>query len=206
MNRQRDVELRDAIFSRLTLFNARRGGEPSRRKMKNLEDALEGRWVDQSRVEMLEDYEKELFQTMFIACQTGKENHLVPVLILQDCVSGLRKLIDPQVRRDVGILDGNPYVFPNTTISQFHVLGWHATRKMCIEANVAQAVLLTASKQRHRISTIYASLEVPETEREVVYRHMGHPKHVNIGTYQYPLTLLEMTKVGKNLRDIDELP
>ena len=72
MTRQRYVELRDAICRRLTLFNARRGGEPSRLKMKNLVDALEGRWVDQSRVEMLEDYEKELFQTMLIAYHTGR--------------------------------------------------------------------------------------------------------------------------------------
>ena len=75
---------------------------------------------------------------------------------------------------------------------------------MCIEAKVAQPELLTASKQRHRISTNYASLEVPERERGVFYRHMGHSRSVNIGTYQYPLPLLEMTKVGKHLRDIDE--
>ena len=123
---------------------------------------------------------------------------MVPVLILQDCVSGLRKLADPQVRREVDILDGNPYVFPNTEMSPFHVLGWHATRKMCIEAIIAQPELLTASKQRHRISTIYASLEVPETEREVFYRYMGHSRSVNIGTYQYLLPLLEMTKVDIN--------
>ena len=125
-------------------------------------------------------------------------------VILQDCLSGLRKLADQQMRRDVGILDENSYVFTNTEMSPFHVLVWHATRKMCIEVKVAQPKLLTASKQRHRISTIYASLEVPETEREVFYRHMGHSRSVNIGIYQYPLPLPEMTKVGKHPKDNDE--
>ena len=45
--------------------------------------------------------------------------------------------------------------------------------------------------------------EVPEAEREHFYKHMGHSKSVNIGTYQYPLPLLEMTKGGKHLKVID---
>ncbi|KAI0216438.1 hypothetical protein LSAT2_031538, partial [Lamellibrachia satsuma] len=42
INRESYIELRDAICSRLTLFNARRGGEPSRLKMKNWSDAVGG--------------------------------------------------------------------------------------------------------------------------------------------------------------------
>ena len=64
--------------------------------------------------------------------------------------------------------------------------------------------LLTASKQRHRISTIHAALDVPEGEREHFHKHMGHSKRLNLGTYQYPLLLLKMTKVGRHLQDIDE--
>ncbi len=75
---------------------------------------------------------------------------------------------------------------------------------MCENANVENPELLTASKQRHRISTIYAALDVPEGEREHFYKHMGHSKSVNLGTYQYPLPLLEMTKGGRHLQDIDE--
>ena len=128
----------------------------------------------------------------------------IPVLIPRYCVSGLNTLTDSHVRKEVGILEGNPYVFPNTENSQFHVLGWNTTRKMCEHANVDNPELLTASKQRHRSSTIYAALDVPEVEREHFYKHMGHSKSVNIGTYQYPLPLLEMTKVGRHIQDIDE--
>ena len=204
VTRKTYIELRDAICSRLTLFNARRGGEPSRLKLKNWLDAVNGRWIDESRVEKMEEFERELFKSMLIAYQTGKGNHLVPVLIPRDCVSGLNTLTDHHVRKEVGILEGNPYVFPNTEHSQFHVLGWNTTRKMCENANVENPELLTASKQRHRISTIYAALDVPEGEREHFYKHMGHSKSVNLGTYQYPLPLLEMTKVGRHLQNIDE--
>ena len=180
------------------------GGEPSRLKLKNWLDAVDGRWIDEIRVEKLEEFERELFKSMLIAYQTGKGNHLVPHLIPRDCVSGLNTLTDPHVRKEVGILEGNPYMIPNTEHSQFHVLGWNTTRKMCENAIVEDPVLLTASKKRHMISTIYAALDVPEGEGEHFYKHLGHSKIVNVGTYQYPLPLLEMTKVGRHLQDIDE--
>ena len=44
------VALRDAIVSRLTLFNARRGGEPCRLKISQYEDAASGRWVNKRDV------------------------------------------------------------------------------------------------------------------------------------------------------------
>ena len=93
--------------------------ENRRLKLKNWLDAVNGRWIDESRVEEMEQFERELFKPMLIAYQTGKGNHLVPVLIPRDCVSGLNTLTDPHVRTEVGILEGNPYEFPNTSILSF---------------------------------------------------------------------------------------
>ena len=70
-------------------------------------------WIDESRIEQMEEFEKEL-KSIMIAYQTGIGNHLVLVLIPRDCVAGLAILTDPEVRKDVGTLDSNPYVFPNT--------------------------------------------------------------------------------------------
>ncbi len=125
------------------------------------------------------------------------------MLIPNDCVKGLKLLSDPEVRKQADILEINDSMFPNTSFSPDHVIGWHCINKMCREAEVQDPGKLTASKQRHRISTIYSSLEVPERERELFYKHMGHSKEVNEGTYQYPLPLLEITKVGRHLQDID---
>ena len=200
INRERYIKLRDAICSRLTLFNVRRGGEPSRLKMKNWSGAVGGR-IDESRIEQIEEFEKELFKSMMIAYLTGKGNRPVPVLIPRDCVAGLAILTDHHIRKDVGILESNPYVFPKTEQSQFHVLGWNTTRKMWEDANVKKQ---NYWQPQSRISTIYEALEVPEAEREHFYKHMGHSKSVNLGIYQYPLTLLEMTKGGRHLEAIDE--
>jgi hypothetical protein len=48
-------QLRDTVVCRLTLCNARRGGEPSRMTLKEWEDALKGVWVDPSKVENITD-------------------------------------------------------------------------------------------------------------------------------------------------------
>lgn len=198
------VIVRDSICSRLTLFNARRGGEPARLRLCQYDDIKTERWVNSSQKKKLEDWEKKLFQHMEVTYQTGKGVHLVSDFVPQDCWKGLDLLADTETRRRAGIPDTNDYVFANTQQSEYHVTGWSAIRKMCEEAKVDNPSLLTATKQRHRISTIYSALDVPESERQYFYKHMGHSREVNIGTYQYPLPVLAVTKVGRHLHDIDK--
>lgn len=95
-------------------------------------------------------------------------------------------------------------MFPNTGLSADHTSGWNATHRLAKEANVKRLDLVNATKQRHRISTLYCALEIQEEDRQYFYKHMGHSKEVNWGTYQYPLPILEITKVGKHLQDIDK--
>lgn len=55
-------QLRDAVVCRLTLFNVRRGGEPSRMIVKDWEHALQSVWIDQAKVKHVEDdIEKKAF-------------------------------------------------------------------------------------------------------------------------------------------------
>ncbi|WAR20358.1 hypothetical protein MAR_002196, partial [Mya arenaria] len=182
------ILLRDALCSRLTLYNARRGGEPSRLKISNFIEAKNKRWIDSNKVDSLPEWEKKLFQNHLITYQPGKGTHLVPVLIPQDCVDGLDILICSDTRQRAKIWKENSYLFPNTGFSADHTSGWNATHKLAKEAGVKRLDLVNATKQRHRISTLYCALEIPEKERQYFYKHMGHTKEVNWGTYQYPPT------------------
>ena len=75
----------------------------------------------------------------------------------------------------------------------------------CDQFGVSDKELITATKNRHRVSTIYASFEVPKAERSLFYQHTGHTiKEVNESTYQTPLAIHEVVKVGLRLPDIDE--
>ena len=74
------VRLRNLIVARLTLFNARRGGEPARMTLKEWEDAKNKVWVDPQLIENVSDpMEKEFIDQFMIAYQAGKgQRKLVP--------------------------------------------------------------------------------------------------------------------------------
>jgi len=159
------AELRDLVVSRLTLFNARRGGEPARLLVSEWKDGENRVWFDHNRTDKLSEEDAE----MMLTYQSGKgDKHLVPVLIPRDVVKGMEILCDPEVRDQADVLERNIFMFPATHKSTVHVNGWRSVSRICSAAEV-EAGKVTATKQRHRISTLYASLNVSETERPMFY-------------------------------------
>lgn len=141
---------------------------------------------------------------MKVAYQTGKGNkHLVPVLIPESVIEPLNTLTNMEVRSLAGVAAANEYVFPSTQGSWNHVSGWHSVHNVCQKVEVKNLSLLTATKNRHRVSTLFSAMEIPEGERTLFYKHMGHSANVNENIYQAPLALMEIVKVGKRLNDID---
>ncbi|XP_065677435.1 uncharacterized protein LOC136071762 [Hydra vulgaris] len=87
--------------------------------------------------------------------------------------------------------------------SENHVSGWHVVNKICSKLVLKSPKDIIATKNRHRISTLFASLDVEEKDKELFYSHMGHSEKMNQDFYQAPLALLELTRVGKQLMKID---
>lgn len=75
---------------------------------------------------------------------------------------------------------------------------------MCDKVSLIDRHLLTATKNRHRVSTEFAMMDVPPSEREFVYRHLGHSENTNIHVYQAPLAVRELTAVGRRLQELDK--
>jgi hypothetical protein len=197
------TELRDLTVSRLTLFNARRGGEPARLVRREWEEADTNAWLSE-RMQSENDVEKKLFEQMKITFQSGKgNNHLVPVLIPTDTVAAMRLLTDAEVREAAGVSRVNEYVFPSTKCSDQHISGWHAISRVCTWSKVEHPDRLTATKMRHRISTLYAALDVSESDRLLFYKHMGHSGSINANIYQTPLAEAEVLRVGSQLQKMD---
>ena len=68
------IELRDATCARLTLFNARRGGEPARMLLTEWDAAKSGTWIDAQRVKDIDDpIEKFLLASIKVTYQMGKK-------------------------------------------------------------------------------------------------------------------------------------
>ena len=86
------VKLRNLASSRLTLFNARRGGETCRLKIKQW--TMRHQWLGKVPQEPEHDFLKDL-QIMY---SSGKGNKLVSTIVPEDTVRAIEILINPGVR------------------------------------------------------------------------------------------------------------
>ena len=142
------TELRNLTCARLTIYNARRGGEPARLLIGELKEAFSGEWIDKQSLEFLDEIEKELASSSKITYQSGKGTNLVPVIIPKDCLTALQILADPKIQFDVGANPDNQFVFCNTQNSKVHINGTNVIADLCDKAGVNKSVL-TATGQRH---------------------------------------------------------
>lgn len=191
------VQLRNLVCCRLTIFNARRGGEPARMTVDQWESR--DKWVNQSK---LTEEEKKYFKEMTVMYSTGKGNHLVSTIVPVDCIDGINILVDESIREASGVLKENKFLFPSLS-SLKHCSGWDCTNYACTKSGVGHASSINATNNRGRLSTAYAAMDVPKHERELFYKHMGHSEQVNAGTYQRPLAVQAVSKVGRVLSAID---
>ena len=147
--------------------------------MTEWDDAIREEWISKealSRISKAEDI--EVLAQLKVAFQIGKRSkQFVPVIIPPDCVKGLKILADKDLRKQLGINKNNKFLFPSTGLSINHVKGWNAFQNIAKGAQLEHH--MTATKMRHRISTIYAGLVIPEEQRELFYSHMGHSKEIN---------------------------
>ena len=104
---------------------------------------------------------------------------------------------------DAGVADNNLFVFANTGSSSTHVDGWPCVKNVCVKAGVSDPSRLTATRCRHRASTLYALEDASPEDRAAFYRHMGHAEDVNVNVYQCPPSLKEILKVAPYLEAID---
>ena len=205
INNNSFTDLRDLIICRLTIFNARRGGEPCRLKIKDWDDAKKDVWLNDETIKKLDEIEKSIIKKVKITYQTGKgNNHLVPILFPLDVLEGLDILCSSTVRESIDIHKNNEYIFASTHSSLNHVTGVYCFDKVCLSAGVKRKDLLTATKNRHRISTLFAMMDLEPDDRQYIFKHMGHSSFINENVYQSPLVLKELSVVGKGLLKIDE--
>ena len=118
-------------------------------------------WIDPQGIKDLSAEDQELVKALKITYMAGKGNrHIVSLLIPDDCVQALRKLADSRVRRKAGIREDNHFLFA-TQASDLHLKGWHALKDVCNKLVMKSPELINATNNRHRISTIFASMSVP---------------------------------------------
>ena len=204
------ITIRNAVCTKLTLLNARRGGEAARLTLTDFKEGLQDEWIDKFHYGNLDELDKKLVDQVKICYQSGKgTKRLVPLLIPVDCLDSLELITNKVNRNIVGIAIDNPFVFSPTNTSNKsyhnHVSGWHILKDVCKPLQLSNADLINATKNRHYISTLYANLNVPNPkDRDLFYDHMGHDPGMNRDNYQCPPAISEATSVWKHLSMLND--
>ncbi|XP_065667007.1 uncharacterized protein LOC136087619 [Hydra vulgaris] len=175
------VELRDCACARITLLNGRRGGKPARLYLSEYFEVLDDDYIDKSRLDEFDLTDQNLIQTIKITYMAGKGTKQVPVLIPPD----------------------NKYLFACTKNSDSHTSGWSAIHSIALKLDLKKPENFKATGNRHYISTIFSELDLPESDRELFYTHMGHSKDTNKNTYQTPQAMRTITHIGSRLLEIE---
>ncbi|XP_056015185.1 uncharacterized protein LOC125674959 [Ostrea edulis] len=163
------------------------------------EDAKKGVWIQEDEVEKISDpAEQYLVDNFKMAYLKGKGRKYVPVLIPVDLIQAIDRISND--RRDFGIRKENPFLFA-TKNGFSHCSGWHAVAEVSERAEIS--IPVTATKIRHRLSSIYASLEMKPEDRKVILEYMGHEENINRENYQCPPAVRTARVMGKMLTTID---
>lgn len=85
--------------------------------------------------------------------------------------------------------------------SETQVRGWHAVNQVCQAAEVLYPDRITAI--RHRVNTLYAGIEMSNSDRQLFYKHMGNSGAINENVYQTHEAEAEILKVGSNMTVMD---
>ena len=95
-------------------------------------------------------------------------------------------------------------LFASTQLSDVQFSGWHAISEICSKIDLEKPELITATNNRHRIRHIDRCIKSTESERDLLYKHMGHSAQMDKEVYQAPLALSSATLVAPNLMNIEK--
>ena len=185
-------------MARLTLYNARRGEEAARMQIRELEDAVKGTWVPEDQITQ-DPAEQFLMGQFRLAYLKGKRRKYESVLIPTDLLIAIEILLKDRTK--FVIREDNNFVFATKT-GHSHCSGWHAIAAVCKRADLSLPV--TATKMRHRLSTIFVSLDMAPKDQKIFLSHMGHDLTTNQQNYQCPIGLDAIRVMGTMLNQADK--
>ena len=81
--------------------------------------------------------------------------------------------------------------------------GWHCMDDMLKMINLKWAINSNSTTNRHRVASIFSKLELPEFERQLIYKHFGHSERINQTVCQALPGSLQLHSTGKHLMQIN---
>ncbi|XP_077094610.1 uncharacterized protein LOC143746582 isoform X1 [Siphateles boraxobius] len=192
-------KLSESLLAQIIVFNKKREGEASRLTLETYLKADTGP-VNKDIYETLSPVEKQMSHRLTRLVTRGKRGRKVPILLIERTKASLDFLIEK--RREVGILEENPFLFarPSTTTN---LRGCDCLRRYAEESKAKNPELLRSTKLRKHVATLCQLLDLSNQELEQVARFMGHDIRVHCEYYRQTDKTFQVAKIGKLLFAMD---
>ncbi|XP_033751889.1 uncharacterized protein LOC117335804 [Pecten maximus] len=184
--------------ARLLLYNKRRSGEVETIKLQCYASrSRSSDDIDESLESDLTPVERHLLESQEFLRVRGKRGRPVPVIIPPDVGRVLTYLADTDGRHKSGIVQGNPYLFPNSV--NYYARAYESVKSVCAELDLHAPHQITSVNMRKYMATLTQMMNLEKHQLEWVYNHLGHTKKVHREHYRQMSGLVERTQISKLL-------
>ncbi|XP_071121286.1 uncharacterized protein [Mytilus edulis] len=184
--------------ARLLLYNKRRSGELEVIKLQSFASRSQGlQDIDDSLSKDFTEVEKYLVEKQDLMTVRGKRGRPVPVIIPPDCRRALSFLANNEQRKLAKIVQGNPYLFPNSV--NYYARAYDSVKKICNELQLVSPHRITSVSMRKYMATLTQMLNLDKYQLDWVCNHLGHTRSVHKEHYRQMSGLLERTQISKLL-------
>lgn len=188
-------KLSESLLAQIIVFNKKREGEASRLTLETYLKADTGP-VNKDIYETLSPVEKQMSHRLTRLVTRGKIGRKVPILLLERTKASLDFLVEK--RREVGILEENPFLFARlSTITNLR--GCDCLRRYAEESKAKNPELLRSTRLRKHVATLCQLLDLSNQELEQVACFMGHDIRVHCEYYRQTDKTFQVAKIGKLL-------
>lgn len=190
-------KLSESLLAQIIVFNKKREGEASRLTLETYLKADTGP-VNKDIYETLSPVEKQMSHRLTRLVTRGKRGRKVPILLLERTKASLDFLVEK--RREVGILEENPFLFARLSTTT-NLRGCDCLRRYAEESKAKNPELLRSTRLRKHVATLCQLLDLSNQELEQVARFMGHDIRVHCEYYRQTDKTFQVAKIGKLLME-----
>ncbi|XP_059367596.1 uncharacterized protein LOC132106022 [Carassius carassius] len=188
-------KLSESLLAQIIVFNKKREVEASRLTLETYLKADTGP-VNKDIYETLSPVEKQMSHRLTRLVTHGKTGRKVSILLLERTKASLDFLVEK--RREVGILEENPFLFARLSTTT-NLRGCDCLRRYAEESKAKNPELLRSTRLRKHVATLSQLLDLSNQELEQVARFMGHDIRVLCEYYRQTDKTFQVAKIGKLL-------
>lgn len=185
--------LAKVCLAQVILFNRKRSGEAQRMTVEGFQAAKLGGPVDNAVMCSFTKFEQKLIKSHLRVEIKGKKGRRVPVLLTEEMVSCLNKLLK---YRDAAGISNQKFLFARPGSTKHPYRGCDVLREFSQKCNLKLPECITSTKLRKQLATLSQVLNLKENDQDLLATFQGHDIRVHRKFYRLPECTLQVANIA----------